>query len=1253
MDFYRIKMQLVKGNLEVFPDWKVGRSKDLMVRGKGFYAIWDEKAGLWSTDEYDVQRLVDEDLSAYSKSVETDKPLKVCYLSDFSSSSWLRFLNYVSHLSDSSVQLDEKLTFANSEVKKSDFVSRRLPYPLSAGDISAYDELIRTLYDPDERAKLEWSVGSIVAGDSPTIQKFVVLYGSAGTGKSTFLNIIQKLFQGYYAVFEAKALTGANNSFATEAFRSNPLVAIQHDGDLSKIEDNTKLNSIISHEDMLINEKFKASYLSRINAFLFMGTNKPVKITDGKSGIIRRLIDVQPSGNRVSPRRYQTLMSQIEFELGAIANHCLEVYRSMGKDYYTSYRPTEMMLQTDHFFNFIESQFDYFSFEDGVTLQNAYTLYKQFCEETGVEYKMSRMKLREELKNYFHDFHDRHSLGDGTTVRSWYSGFQTEQFRPHIPDVAVSSIVLDQTVSILDDICSDQPAQYASERETPVKRWAEVDTTLRDLDTSKLHYVKLPENHIVIDFDLKGDDGQKSAERNLMEASKWPPTYVEFSKGGAGLHLHYIYSGDTSELSRIFSEGIEIKVFVGDSSLRRRLTLCNNVPIATLSGGLPLKEKKMISSDQIQSEKALRNLVERNLRKEIHAGTKPSVDFIHKILSDAYKSDLQYDLTDMRGKILAFANNSSNQALYCIRLVQDMKFASEPVENTETVPRFDTDTLVFFDIEIFPNLCVVSYMRDTDDEVVSLVNPGPKEIEGLMGMKLVGFNCRKYDNHILYAIYMGYNPQQLYGLSQKIISGDRSAFFGEAYNVSYTDIYDFSSKKQSLKKFQIELGIHHQELGLPWDDPVSDDQIEKVVEYCENDVRSTKAVFHARAADFTARQVLADLSGLNVNQTTQQHTARIIFGTNRKPQSEFVYTDLSETFKGYKFELGKSSYRDVDVVGEGGYVYAEPGMYTDVAVLDVASMHPTSIIILDLFGPYTKNFSDLVSARIAIKHKDYEAARRMLNGRLARYLDNEGQAEELSYALKIVINIVYGLTSAKFENPFRDIRNVDNIVAKRGALFMIDLRHEVEARGFSAIHIKTDSIKIPNASQEIIDFVMDFGAQYGYTFEHEATYSKMCLVNDAVYIAKVGWAAKASRIGKWEAVGAQFQKSYVFKTLFSKEPIQFEDLCEPREVAKGSIYIDYDADKPGFMAGPNPTFVGKVGLFCPIKPYNGGGVLFRKTPDGKFYAVAGTKGYLWMESEMVKSLGREESIDQGYFDSLVDDAVSKISQFGDFEQFVD
>ena len=361
------------------------------------------------------------------------------------------------------------------------------------------------------------------------------------------------------------------------------------------------------------------------------------------------------------------------------------------------------------------------------------------------------------------------------------------------------------------------------------------------------------------------------------------------------------------------------------------------------------------------------------------------------------------------------------------------------------------------------------------------------------------------------------------------------------------------------------------ELDLPWDDPVDEKDWPRVVEYCVNDVRATEAVLEDRWEDFVARQILAELSGLAINDTTQKHTSKIIFGDDKNPQRYFVYTDLSTQFPGYTFDAGKSSYKGEDP-GEGGYVYAEPGIYENVALLDVVSMHPASIRELNLFGKYTDKFVELMKVRMAIKRKDFKIAREMLDGRLKPYLENEDGADKLAYALKIVINIVYGLTSAKFDNPFRDIRNVDNIVAKRGALFMIDLKHELQDQGNQVVHIKTDSVKIPNASQETIAYVTTTGSFLGYEFEHELTYDKMCLVNDAVYIARKG--------DEWIAVGSQFQHPYVFKTLFSGEELTFDDFCENRTVIQGTMYLDKKEDESENLFYRDMHHLGRSEAFC-------------------------------------------------------------------------
>jgi hypothetical protein len=907
-----------------------------------------------------------------------------------------------------------------------------------------------------------------------------------------------------------------------------------------------------------------------------------------------------------------------------------------------------MMYETDVFYNYIESAFDHFYLEDGVTLDKAWAMYKEFCEDANIRHKLQKHQFRAEMGSYFENYEERATV-NGQRVRSYFSGFKTHRF-VKTDETTPLSLSLDDRESLLDDILADQPAQYASSAGTPKQKWEQVTTKLSDLDTTKLHYVQVPEKHIVIDFDLKDEHGEKSQERNLEAAGEWPPTYTEFSQGGAGVHLHYIYEGpgDVKDLEPLHSDGIEVKTLTGNASLRRRLSGCNHTEIATITSGLAMKEKKPVrDAKAMASEKSLRELIVRNLRKEIHPGTKPSVEFIKTILDEAYEAGFPYDVQDMHPDIYSFAMSSTHHARHCMKLVRDMKFMSESMELQTAA---DNDRIYFYDVEVFPNLFVICLKPAGDGAMIKMINPSPHEVEELLKLKLVGFNCRRYDNHILYArAVMGHSIEDLYDLSQRIINNDRTAMFGGAYDISYTDIYDFSSKKQSLKKFEIELGLHHLELGLPWDQPVPEDLWETVVEYCCNDVEATEATFLARQGDFQAREILSQLSGLSVNASTQQHTARILFGTEKKPQKHFIYTDLSEMFPGYEYDFGRSTYKG-EVTGEGGYVYAEPGTYHNVALLDVASMHPTSIENLEVFGPYTEKFSELKAARIAIKRKDFSEARRMLDGRLAPFLEEEDKAEALSDALKIVINIVYGLTSAKFENAFRDPRNKDNIVAKRGALFMIDLKLAVQAEGYTVAHIKTDSIKIPDADQHIIDFVFKFGEKYGYEFEHEATYEDFVLLNDAVYIAKYGWAAKESKIGKWEAVGAQFQHPYVFKTLITHEPIEFDDFLETRNVVKGSIHIVSEKER---------RFVGRIGQFVPVLPGNGGGELVRANEvlvkdketgeermEMKDYAVTGTKGHLWLEAELVRHGGNKDIIDMSYFHELAEKARTSLEAHG-------
>lgn len=1395
---------------EIYPEFLTTTSEDLMIRGGTFYAVWDERKGMWSSKLDDVISMIDDEMERYRNDhpdLEYARILYMKYSSTGSMRAWWQFVKQL--VLDNYHPLDENLTFLNTPVRKENYSSKSLPYALEKGSHDSWDELVGTLYTKAERHKIEWAIGAVVNGGSKTLQKFLVFYGDSGTGKSTILNIIGKLFQGYCNSFDAKALGMANSNFALEPFKDNPLVAIQHDGDLSRIEDNTRLNSLVSHEPLQLNAKYEKEYSVTIHSMLFMGTNRPVKITDSKSGIIRRLIDVSPTGCLIPKRRYNQLMKNIDFELGAIAYHCKEVYED-DPYYYDDYVPRTMIGATNDFYGFMEEYYDTFKKENGTTLFDAWNLYKIYCDDARIAYPYPKRIFKEELKNYFSVFKDRGYFGKGQT-RNIYENLKIEKFsfedqnetaKDDKTDSDDDWLQFNTTESLLDKAGADWPAQAAifiGDRDQPGCAWDKCKTVLADIQTAELHYVRVPENLVVIDFDLKDPvTGEKSYERNLEAASKWPKTYAELSKSGKGIHLHYFYTGDVNALDPIYAEDIEVKVFPANkkSALRRKLTRCNSLPITTITSGLPVKKEatKTVNEYEIKNEAHLKAKVEKALRKEIPPyATKTCMDYIKSVTDQAYNSGMKYDISELESQIMFFAASSTNNSLYCRELAGQLHLKSEE-QSVWVESKYEE--YVFFDFEVFPNL-VVLCVKPLGKDPVALINPTPAEVSEWFRYRMIGFNCRDYDNHIAWALMQGDSPYELFIRSQNIINapkGKNNWKIGGAYNLSYTDVYDFCSTKQSLKKWEIELGIHHQELGLAWDKPVPQNLWPKVAEYCKNDVIATEATFLANEADFKARQILVDLAnslvgpGSCVNDTTNTLTTKLIVGNVKNPQAQFIKPDLTKEFPGYEFNpfgfhpnrymlpvkctvgdnpalyeyyekftvteidangnetavdkylatkdetpvpgkqyyrntmiSGKSFYKGFDP-GEGGFVFARPGMYYDLECYDSASHHPSTIIAENGFGPFTENFKMLLDIRLHIKHKDYDWVRGIYNGILAPYLTSDEDAKQLSQALKIAINSVYGLTAAHFDNKLHDPRNNDNWVAKRGALFMIDLMLEVEKQGYKVVHVKTDSIKIEKPDQKIFDFVFNFGKQHGYTFEVEHKFDRLCLVNDAVYICKyTNDPANKDMAGLWEGTGDQFKKKsspYTFKTLFSHDPIEFKDLCVTQTVKVGlGIYLDMDESLPDDTAlvseqekllrkwkkvgyelnaendlritnGEAPTlsdvpsrkieqytkdvyhsdyvrlaeleqeikkchdyhFVGKAGLFCPIRPGMGGGRLVRDN-KGKFANTAGSTGYRWLEAERVKELHMEDCIDLDYFEEIKNKAIDTINLYGDFETF--
>lgn len=1255
MDFLDVSVKKFTSNnrtvdYEVSPDFIFGDAKDLVVKGSKFYAYWN--GSFWDTKQKNLFYDIDSLLWRKARELEDGRPglrIDVKEIRKASAGKFRLFADFCKACETSDISFNQKVLFADHKMQRRDYATTQLTYSPQEGEAVAFKELIGTLYLPKELDKILWFMGALFTNNMYKIEKFMYLYGSKGSGKGTVLKIFRMLFQEYCGTIDLKLLT-SSDQFATGQIQEVPLL-IDEDTDISHIYNDTPLLKLTSHETISVNKKFKEPYDVRFIGLLITASNQRYKVRNVDSGITRRAIVVNPSGQKVSHTKYNQLMTQIKYELPYIANMAIQRFEELGFDYYDDYFDVDMAEQTDHIFDFMRT--NAIHMQHGITLKQISELYREYLEDMGWKTDGYKATIKREALRYF-DTMLKDSHIDGMRVNNYFKGFR---WNVAFPEGVVGTTEANDTVipddwldfnyhnEVFNKLASEYPAQLALRNGNPSEKWDNVVTTLSDIKTNKLHWVKVPLNHIIIDFDLKDDSGNKNLELNVEAASKFPPTYAELSKSGQGIHLHYIYDGNVNELNNLVDKHIEIKVYKGNASLRRIDKASNNLQPSHISSGLPLKERKDETmyehvKEITYTEKTLRKFVKRQLgmiegKEPSHPNTKPTIDFIAHEIQKAFDMGLEYDLTDLKHDVFLRAIRSTNNKEYCVAVFQKIPWSSirdyEGVtENklTNFTKIYPKEELVFFDIEVYPNLFVVVWKKYHDDEFTKWINPTPDQIEYLLSFPIVGFNNRRYDNHIIYARLLGCNNLELFRQSYRIVNekNAKSGMYAAAYELSYTDIYEYAQKKQSLKRWEVDLGIKHVEMEIPWDQPVPEELIPVVVDYCVNDVDATEKLFDAIYADYVAREILATIAKGSMNATNNQLTAKFIFGDDPRPQDKFNYVHLADTFPGYVYEFGKSTYRGFET-GEGGFVYAEPGVYKNIALLDVESMHPNSLVNMNYFGPYTQRYADLLKVRVLLKHNKIDEVKQMFDGVLAPFLDNPEFLKPLVTALKIIINSVYGMTSAKFDNKFKHPDNIDNIVAKRGALFMVDLKFAIEEQGYQVCHIKTDSVKIPNADEKIIKFVEDFGAQekYRYRFEHEHTYKRMALINNAVYIAQL-------EDDKWSPTGAEYANTYLLKRVWTKEELVDKDFFITKQ-SKGHIYL-------------GDEFVGKVGSIYASKT---GAECIWTEDNENFKSITGTKGYLFKQTDKFDI----EDVDFSFYDKIAVDGLKKIMKVGDIKDIVD
>lgn len=120
---------------------------------------------------------------------------------------------------------------------------------------------------------------------APNQQKFFIITGVGGSGKSTFLNLIKQIFDNDFA---SLSLTDLGNDFKLAEGVDKRLICSDElsSGDLN----NDVLKTIISGQDITVNPKFRTPYVAKFQSSFIFCCNKPPKLNISDSGLLRRIV---------------------------------------------------------------------------------------------------------------------------------------------------------------------------------------------------------------------------------------------------------------------------------------------------------------------------------------------------------------------------------------------------------------------------------------------------------------------------------------------------------------------------------------------------------------------------------------------------------------------------------------------------------------------------------------------------------------------------------------------------------------------------------------------------------------------------------------------------------------------------------------------------------------------------------------------------------------------------------------------------
>lgn len=425
-------------------------------------------------------------------------------------------------------------------------------------------------------------------------------------------------------------------------------------------------------------------------------------------------------------------------------------------------------------------------------------------------------------------------------------------------------------------------------------------------------------------------------------------------------------------------------------------------------------------------------------------------------------------------------------------------------------------TILLFDIEIFKHDSLFVF-RDYFTKEWFIIN---NDLNALRSFYLeyrdsmfIGYNNASYDNNVMRGYLQGKNAYQM---SKTIIESDNRGLVYKMFDSHKTPLFGMDlyqdNKGFSLKEHSAFLGINikETEVDFDMDRPLTDEEKEKNVAYCKNDVLATEKRFEQNISMLLAKATIAlmfDMDKTDLLQTNANLTAKLLGATKQEVRPDLTdpleldkrlninTKEIAEAYLNHEFELNEKGKLNVSlnyttedgyemVFGSGGVHGAVPS-YIHIGLFpmrDWGSLYPNTMVQFNLLSrniPKDKlhRYSDLLKQRMDAKYSGEETAD-IKGVKVPTWVMING--------IKLPLNTKFGASGAEF-NDLYDPRN-QFLVCATGQLIMTNMYELIKGKA-QFIQSNTDChAYIPNseADDTAIDAALDeFANKIGLTLDKD------------------------------------------------------------------------------------------------------------------------------------------------------------------------